>query len=81
MEDVTGCNACVASDSVVIAAASVPAVVFAPLAALYEPLRKLKVSRENPFMTAMIDGPLIIIGCGLLTCQRVGIMKLDDPTS
>jgi len=64
--------------TVVLAAASVPAVVFAPLAAIYEPLHRLKVSRGNPFKTAMIDGPLIIMGCGLLACQRVGILTLDE---
>jgi len=64
--------------TVVGAAASVPAVVFAPLAALYEPLKELKVSETNPFAQAMMYGPLVVAGCGLLAFQAAGILTVPD---
>jgi len=60
------------------AAAIFPAVVFAPLAALYEPLHMLKVCKNNPFRQAMVDGPLAVAACGILTCQAAGILTVPD---
>lgn len=58
--------------------ALIPAAVCAPLALMYEPLRRLKVSRSNPFLTGVCYGPLVVVGCGLLVCQKACILTLPQ---
>lgn len=64
--------------AVVGAASSVPAVVFAPLAAVCEPLHMLKVCKTNPFKEAMLNGPLMVAGCCVLACEAAGILTVED---
>lgn len=64
--------------TLVIATATVPAVVFAPLAAIYEPLHMLKISKINPFKAAMVNGPLFVCGCSVCACEAVGILTVED---
>jgi len=64
--------------TLVVATASIPAVVFAPLAAIYEPLHMLKISKTNPFKAAMVNGPIFVCGCSVWACEAAGILTVED---
>lgn len=66
--------------TVVLATASVPAVVFAPLATIYEPVCRLRISKSNPFKEAMVQGSLMVIRGAANACEKIGILAPEDVT-
>merc|ERR1712107_395477 len=66
--------------TVVLATASVPVVVFAPLATIYEPVCRLRKSKSNPFKEAMVQGSLMVIIGAANACEKIGILASEDVT-